>query len=406
MERFPSARALAGVLAPKNPVTCLRPGAVRRAVSFFIKEFPGKILYAVKTNPRPEVLDEVYGAGVRQFDVASLAEIDLIAGRFPDARMSYMNPVKNRDAVARAYFEYGVRDFSLDSLDELRKIAEATNHAKDLNLLVRLAVPNHHSELELSSKYGVKPAEAPELLIAARRVAHRLGVCFHVGSQCMQPTAYGTALHMVKDLILKSGIILDIVDLGGGFPSRYPDMTPPPMAEYMREIRAAIDSLPVVDTCEIWAEPGRALVAEGASTLVHVEMRRGDNLYINDGTYGSLFDAGVLNFQFPVRGIRPQGRFTGELIPYSFYGPTCDSLDYMKGPFFLPADMREGDYIEIGQTGAYGCAMRTRFNGFHSDDLVVLTDAPMLTNYGKRAADEAGRVQRPVNDAVLLEKMK
>ncbi|MBB92809.1 MAG: decarboxylase [Magnetovibrio sp.] len=406
MEKFPSARALARSLAPINPVTCLRPHAVRRAVHFFLNAFPGEILYAVKTNPRPEVLDEVYDAGVRNFDVASLAEIELIAGRYPDARMAFMNPVKNRDVIRRAYEEFRVRHFVLDSEEELNKIVEATGHAQDLSLLVRLAVPNHHSELELSSKYGVQPDAAPDLLIAARQVASRLGVAFHVGSQCMQPSAWGTALHMVRDLILKSGIILDIVDVGGGFPSVYPYMTPPPLTDYMREITAAVDKLPISESCEIWAEPGRALVAEGASTLVRVEMRRGDNLYINDGTYGSLFDAGSLNFIYPVRPIRTEGRFQKPLIGYAFYGPTCDSLDHMKGPFYLPADMREGDYIEIGQTGAYGCAMRTKFNGFHSDETVVLRDEPMLTAYGDRIAAQNATTTGLSGSAVLLEQMK
>lgn len=406
MEKFPSARALVRSLAPINPVSCLRPSAVRRAVHFFLNEFPGDILYAVKTNPRPEILDEVYGAGVRSFDVASMAEIELVAGRFPDARMAFMNPVKNRDVIRRAYHEFGVRHFVLDSEEELRKIVESTDHASDLVLLVRLAVPNHHSELELSSKYGVKPEEAPELLIAARRVASRLGVAFHVGSQCMQPSAWGTALHMVRDLIHRSGIILDIVDVGGGFPSVYPYMTPPPLAEYMREIKAAVDRLPISEACEIWAEPGRALVAEGGSTLVRVEMRRGDNLYINDGTYGSLFDAGSLNFVYPVRAIRNGGRFVKPQIGFTFYGPTCDSLDHMKGPFYLPADMREGDYIEIGQTGAYGCALRTQFNGFHSDETVVLYDEPMLTAYGDRIAAQNDAAAGHAGTAVLLEQMK
>ena len=405
MEKFPSARALARTLAPNNPVTCLRPSAVRRAVHFFLNEFAGEVLYAVKTNPRPEILDAVYDAGVRNFDVASMAEIELIAGRYPDARLAFMNPVKNRDVIRRAYLEFGVRHFVLDCEEELRKIVEATDNAADLCLLVRLAVPNHHSELELSSKYGVHPDAAPDLLIAARRVASRLGVAFHVGSQCMQPTAYGTALHMVRDLIHKSGIILDIVDVGGGFPSVYPFMSPPPLAEYMREIAAAVDKLPISEACEIWAEPGRALVAEGASTLVRVEMRRGDSLYINDGTYGSLFDAGALNFVYPVRPIRTGGRFVKPLIGYAFYGPTCDSLDHMKGPFYLPADMREGDYIEIGQTGAYGCAMRTKFNGFHSDETVVVQDEPMLTAYGDRIAAQNDTVPG-LSGAVLLEQMK
>ena len=402
MEKFPSARALVQSLAPNDPVTCLRPHAVRRAVSFFLNNFPGDILYAVKTNPSPEILDEVYGAGVRRFDVASTAEIELIAGRFPAARMSYMNPVKSRESIRDAYFKHGIRDFVLDCEAELRKIVEVTEGAKDLNLLVRLAVPNHHAELNLSSKYGVDPDAAPALLIAARQAACRLGVAFHVGSQCMQPTAYVTALHLVRDLILKSGIILDIVDVGGGFPSVYPFMAPPPMASYMREIDAEIEKLPVPEPCEVWAEPGRALAAEGSSTLVRVEGRRGDHLYINDGTYGSLFDAGTLNLVFPVRPFRTKGRFAKQKMAFSFFGPTCDSLDHMKGPFYLPADMGEGDYIEIGQTGAYGSAMRTRFNGFHSDETAILYDEPQMTAYGDvEIANPAAATAKP-----LLEHMK
>jgi ornithine decarboxylase len=184
---------------------------------------------------------------------------------------------------------------------------------------------------------------------------------------------------------------MSIVDVGGGFPSLYPDMTPPPLDAYMGEISAALDRIPIGEGCAVWAEPGRALVAEAASTLVRVEHRRGDHLYINDGTYGSLFDAGVPGFVFPVRAIRPQGRPSRQLAPFSFYGPTCDGLDYMKGPFLLPEDMGEGDYIEIGQTGAYGSTMRTQFNGFYSDETAILSDPPILSLYrGRSRAPQFG----------------
>lgn len=401
MEKFPTSLSLVRASAPKVPVTCLRPAAVVRAVRYFLKNFPGEILYAVKTNPRPEILDAVYNAGVRRFDVASLAEIVLIAERYPDARISFMHPVKNRDAVRQAYFRYGVRDFALDSPEELQKIIEATDCAPDLALLVRLTVPNHHAELDLSAKFGIGINDASELLMSARHAAARLGVCFHVGSQCMSPTAYGTAIHLVRELIHTSGVMLDIIDVGGGFPSIYPGMTPPPLAAYMSEIKTALETLPISDNCEIWAEPGRALVAEAASILVHVEMRRGENLFINDGTYGSLFDAGALNFTYPVRAVRPRGQGSAILAPYAFYGPTCDSLDYMKGPFYLPVDMREGDYIEIGLTGAYGCSMRTKFNGFYSDEMVLLSDAPMMTMYGKPAAANQNTSKRMSNVTLL-----
>ncbi|MDA1088981.1 MAG: type III PLP-dependent enzyme [Proteobacteria bacterium] len=396
MDRFNSARSLVSALAPTRPVTCLRPAAAARASSYFVRNFPGEILYAVKTNPTPEILDAVYDAGVRRFDVASITEIEQITRRFPGARVSYMHPVKSRDAIGHAYFQYGVRDFALDSEAELEKILSATGNADDLNLLIRLAVPNFHAELDLSSKFGIEPLAGADLLFKSRSLARRLGVCFHVGSQCMSPSAYGTAIHMVRDLIVSSGVTLDIIDVGGGFPSAYPNMAPPPLNVYLGEIASALKTLPVSDVCEVWAEPGRALVAEAASTLVRVDLRRGSFLYINDGTYGSLFDAGVPGFIFPARAIRPKGSVPGQLMPFSFYGPTCDGLDFMKGPFMLPDDIGEGDYIEIGLTGAYGSTMRTHFNGFHSDEMAVLTDAPMLTMYRAGASTDWPSANRPL----------
>lgn len=387
MDLFTSASSLVRAHAPTRPVTCLRPHAAARAARYFKRSFPGEVLYAVKSNPGFEILDAVHRVGIDRFDVASIAETKLVAERFPKARLSFMHPVKSREAIRQAYFAYGVRDFALDSIDELAKIVAATDGARDLTLLVRLAVPNDYAEFDLSAKFGAGPALAGNLLMRARTVAAKVGVCLHVGSQCMNPSSFGTALDMVGELIRTSGVMLDIVDVGGGFPSLYPDMTPPPLESYMREITAALARLPISELCEVWAEPGRALVAEAASTLVRVEHRRGDQLYINDGTYGSLFDAGVPAFVFPVRAIRSEGRTARTRIPYSFYGPTCDGLDYMKGPFMLPADMREGDYIEIGQTGAYGATMRTQFNGFYSDDTVIVGDQPMMSLY-RRVAEE------------------
>ncbi len=388
MDLFTSATSLVRAHAPTSPVTCLRPHTAVRAARYFKRNFPGQTLYAVKSNPRFEILDAVRGAGINHFDVASIVETRLVVERFPHARLSYMHPVKSRDAIAQAYFGCGVRDFALDSVDELTKIAAATDGARDLTLLIRLAVPNDHAEFDLSAKFGIAPAEAGDLLIQARTIATKVGVSFHVGSQCMNPSSFGIALDRVGDVIRSSGVMLDIVDVGGGFPSLYRDMTPPPLDAYMREITTALERLPIGAACEVWAEPGRALVAEAASTLVRVDHRRADHLYINDGTFGSLFDAGVPGFVYPVRAIRPHDRpdrrVSRRLTPYSFYGPTCDGMDYMKGPFLLPADMAEGDYIEIGQTGAYGSAMRTRFNGFYSDETAILCDQPMLSLYRQR----------------------
>ena len=144
------------------------------------------------------------------------------------------------------------------------------------------------------------------------------------------------------------------------------------------EIEAGFDRLGLPNA-RLWAEPGRALVAGGGSVVVQVQARRGEMLYVNDGVYGSLADAGALAFRYPVRCIRPDGAASQSLRGFGFFGPTCDSADVMQGPFYLPEDIAEGDWIEIGQLGAYGATMQTKFNGFYSDVTVELTDKPILS---------------------------
>ena len=386
MGQFSSTHMLVSTLVPSRPVTCHRPRAAIGACGSFLGLFPGKVLYAVKTNPNPIILRALYDAGLRNFDVTSISEIELIATLFPDATANFMHPVKNRHAITAAYHKYGVRTFALDSIEELEKIQAATNNAKDLTLVVRVSVPNIHAAYRLTDKFGVSLADAPSVLRAVHSRAQKLGLCFHVGSQCMQPAAFGTALRIVAEMVRRAGVILDVIDVGGGFPAPYPGMIPPPFEEYIREIQIGFDLIPVPGHCELWAEPGRALVADAGSTLVLVEGRKDRQLYINDGTYGSLFDAGVPGFRFPVKCIRPNCEPEPDLIDFSFYGPTCDSQDAMAGPFALPIDISEGDYVEIGLTGAYGSAMRTKFNGFHSNLEVVLHDQPSWLPHQKHAS--------------------
>jgi len=382
MDLFASSLSFVLKHYPVLPTTCLRPQAAAIASKYFKRNFPGTVLYAVKSNPRFEILDSIYSSGIDHFDVASISEVRLIASRFPKARLSYMHPIKSREAICEAYYKYGIRDFALDSGEELEKILASTNNASDLNLFIRLAVPNDYAKLNLSNKFGVQHDKATDLLRSIRSIAQKVGVCFHVGSQCMNPKSYAIAIQRVGDLIRSSGIMLDILDVGGGFPSRYIDMNPPPLDTYIEEITAALIEIPIREDCEIWAEPGRGLVAEAASTLVRIDHRKDNYLYINDGIYGSLFDAGLSGFIHPVKPINIQSKLSDELVPFSFFGPTCDGMDFMKGPYMLPNTITEGDYIEIGQTGAYGCTMRTKFNGFYSDETILLNDHPILSLYG------------------------
>jgi ornithine decarboxylase len=374
-------------MRPVQPVTLLRPHAARRAARFFVEKFPGRSLYAVKANPSPDLLQILWAEGVTHYDVASIGEVRLVHEVLPEAILCFMHPVKAEEAIAEAYFEHGVRTFSLDTLEELDKIVRATSiegvPASDLNLLVRIQVSSDHAKLSLASKFGADARHASPLLMAARQAADALGICFHVGSQAMTPAAFAEAMALVRDAIVEAAVTVDIVDVGGGFPSSYPGMEPPPLETYFAVIHQAFEDLPISYSAELWCEPGRALCAEYASVLVRVEKRRGDELYINDGAYGALFDAAHIGWRYPVRLIRDE-RSRVRQAQFSFYGPTCDDLDRMAGPFELPADVGVGDYIEIGMLGAYGCAMRTQFNGFGTVDSVIVDDEPMVSLYAAR----------------------
>ena len=387
MHTHHSALGLAIASRPVQPVTLIRPHAATRAARFFIEKFPGRSLYAVKANPSPELLRTLWEAGITHYDVASIAEVRLVAETLPGAVQCFMHPVKAEEAIAEAY-QLGVRTFSLDTMDELEKIVRATDGAEDLNLCVRIRVSSEHSKLSLASKFGAEPDEMKALLFAARQAADALGICFHVGSQAMTPAAYSEAMERVRAAIVEAAVTVDIVDVGGGFPSVYPGMEPPALEAYFEVIHRAFESLPISYSAELWCEPGRALCAEYASVLVRVEKRRGDTLYINDGAYGALFDAAHIGWRFPVKLVRDEGSDVRDMA-FSFYGPTCDDLDHMAGPFHLPADVGPGDYIEIGMLGAYGCAMRTGFNGFGAAAKIVVADEPMATHYGEDAGEDA-----------------
>ncbi|HEU5046267.1 MAG TPA: type III PLP-dependent enzyme [Rickettsiales bacterium] len=382
LPKFDSAHHLVKRMKPSMPVHCMRTHVVETAAKWFVSAFPGEVMYAVKTNPDPLALKTVHEAGVRHFDVASLAEIELVARECPGATMHYMHPVKSRDSIMFAYNKFSIRSFSLDSLAELAKIEAMTNNARDLTLYVRLAVSNEHAALSLSGKFGCKGAEAVELLRAARGVAGKLGICFHVGSQCMDPEDYRKAIAAARAVIDEAGVKVDMIDVGGGFPSIYPDLAPVSLQSYMDVISASLNEYGFAEDYGVFCEPGRAIVAENGSVVVKVEMRKGNMLYINDGVYGSLFDAGYPGFVYPARALRISSGFSGQMEAFGFFGPTCDSLDMMKGPFMLPADICEGDWIEIGGLGAYSKTMQTNFNGFYSDKQAQLTDSPMLSMFG------------------------
>ena len=388
MQKFKSVDELVNQLKPTEPVYCIRRNSIRLASKFFQNKFPGKILYAVKTNPHPVVLQTLLDSGIKHYDVASIKEIETIKNLNPEIECSYMHTVKSREDIKEAYFKYNIKTFALDTKDELIKIIESTNHAKDLRLFVRVSVSNEHAEIDLSKKFGAITSEAAGLLRLGKQYADKLGLSFHVGSQCMHPISYAKGISEIGNIIKRTKIVPDIINVGGGFPTIYPDLVPQSMQSYFDEISKGLKNLKLQKLPEIICEPGRSLVAESGSTIVRVNLRKKQKLYINDGTYGTLFDAGTPNIVYPSRVIKNGRVISKKLTSFDFYGPTCDSMDYMKGPFILPNNIKENDYIELGQLGAYGLTFRTQFNGFYSDQIFEVEDDPIMTMYNKETMKE------------------
>ena len=388
MQKFKTVDELVRQLKPEKPVYCIRKHSIQTASNFFQNKFPGKVLYAVKTNPHSEILKTIVDSGIKDFDVASLEEIKNVRKIKPNAKCYFMHTVKSRESIKEAYFKFGVKVFSLDTKDELIKIIETTNNAKDLELFVRISVSNEHAEIDLSKKFGALNSEASGLVRLTKQYAKKIGLSFHVGSQCMHPISYTKGIVEIGKIIKKTKIIPDFINVGGGFPTIYPDLIPQSLDNYIREIKKGLSNLKLAKLPKIICEPGRSIVAESGSTIVKVILRKKQKLYINDGTYGTLFDGGVPNIVYPSRLITNGRVISKKMTSFDFYGPTCDSMDYMKGPFILPNNIKEGDYIELGQLGAYGLTFRTNFNGFYSDNIFEVEDKPIMTMYDKETRKE------------------
>lgn len=338
----------------------------------FLTGFNGTSLYAVKANSHPEVLSALWQAGIRHFDVASIREVEQVRRQLPEASLYFMHPVKSRYAIRRAY-ALGVRAFSFDHMDELAKISDEIQNTNDLELFLRLDVEVKGAAYDLKGKFGAAIAYAPLLLERALTLTRKVSVSFHVGSQCLDPAAYRNAIAQVVDLATRTKITLNSLSVGGGFPVPYPGMEPAPLETYFDVIHSALAD-PRLKNVHVMCEPGRALVSEAGAVAARVELRKGNDLYLNDGTYGALFDAGVPAWPFPVSIVTSDNRQVSEtMIPYRCFGPTCDSCDKMDGPFHLPTDIREGDWVLFQNLGSYGHAMQTRFNGFYSERLVCIS---------------------------------
>jgi len=384
VKEFASVEAMIAALKPSYPVYCLRPAVIEKAAKSFLKLFPGRVLYAVKCNPHPDMLRALYAVGIRHFDTASLPEIAQVRESFPDAACYFMHPVKGRAVIHTAARVYNIDTFVVDHPHEMTKVLEETGGGEGIAMIVRIKTPPVEGVFyHLAEKFGADIEDAAAMLKEARAQGCQVGIAFHVGSQCLVPGAYTDALKSVGQVLDRAGVAIQYLDVGGGFPAEYIGTNMPPFEDYIHEIEAGVAALGLRRDCMLMCEPGRALVAHGLSLVVQVQLRKDNRLYINDGIYGSLSETVTAGLRLPARLIRAPSR-AGEdtraaQAPQEFIlnGPTCDSLDVLPAPFSLPGDVREGDWIEIDRIGAYSNALASRFNGFYPETLVTVHDAPI-----------------------------
>lgn len=363
--RFSSVADVIERLNPSYPVFCVFPDILKARAQRFIEGFPGAVLYATKCNPHPFVLNALVEGGILHFDTASISEIAMVTEKIPDAHCYFNHPVKGRGALEAAADVYGITDYVVDDLHELEKVIGIAG--TDITIEVRIATPKGKAVYDLSAKFGARPDAAVALLKEAHGRGCRTALAFHVGSQCLDPDAFRVAMEMAMKVANEAGTPLEYLDVGGGFPALY-KANVPPLQDYFDVIGNSRKALGI--EVPLFAEPGRALVADGCSLLTQVHLRKGDDLYINDGIYGCLSEIRDGDLDPPVRAISRDGPVTGKSRPFRIFGPTCDSLDVLKLPFHLPEDIAEGDWIEFGLMGAYSIGMQTGFNGFITDTIV------------------------------------
>jgi ornithine decarboxylase len=379
LPHYPSFALVIEATRPTLPIYVLHPARFRAAVGRFLQSFPGTTMYAVKANPVAHVLDQIYEAGIRHFDTASLAEIELIRGRYPDSTCHFMAPVRIPGEAGTAWRQHGLTDFVVDCDPELDKLLAETDGGKELRIFVRVATPLGGAMLELSSKFGTTPANAARLLKRIAGAGAKPAVTFHVGSQCLSPFTYAQAVELARRAAVGGGVTISALDIGGGFPGPYLGNDVPPYHWYFDTVREAVSTFPVEEGGDVLCEPGRALCAEGVSLITRVILRRDDQLFLNDGIYGSFDELAVpawtADYPRRVFGFGPSGRVRerrGELKPFKIFGPTCDTLDVLPRPLLLPKTIQQDDYIVFENMGAYSIALRTGFNGFYPNDWSIM----------------------------------
>lgn len=369
---FPDIGSLLRTLQPRQPVYCVYPHIYRDAAQHFVSDFPGRVLYAVKANNHPLVIEALASGGIEHFDCASTEEIELVQSLVPGARCYLMNPVRLEGAAHRAQQDLATRHFMIDHHSGLAPLLGEIDACRSV-VFARMAVSHHSAMADLSAKFGAPAEDIPSILQLIRDSGAEPALAFNVGTGVTEPGAYTYAIGIAREVLGETPFPIRLLDIGGGFPRPYPGFIVPPLDEFFAAIRGIRHELPLSENGEIMAEPGRGLSAPGMSTIARVLLRKEDRLYLNDDMYGAFWELRFKgHVRYPARAYRGHKPLTGNLQSFRLFGPTCDSSDEMPGSVELPADIDVGDYIEFGSMGAYSLSGRTMFNGFYSDDVVSI----------------------------------
>ena len=361
-----------------GPIYLFDPQAVATPCLHFRTGFPGTAMYAIKANDSEDVINALFQYGITQFDIASLAEAQLVHRICPKAVLHLMNPVKAAHHITACYRDHGVRTFATDSLEETDKIAKCTQNAADVTCAVRINVPDGSAAVSISGKFGADPAAAAKICRQIHHNGQKAGLTFHVGGQCENPQAYAQAIKMASDIASASGVDISFLDVGGGFPARFGNAHDW-LSGYFEIIRASLTKgFPDLSPDQIYCEPGRALVSETIRVVAQITLRRGHDLFLNEGFYGSLSEMPLLLQRVPIIAYRDLSPLQGATDTFSLFGPTCNNVDSLGAGYELPKGVGTGDVLKFESLGAYSLGLRTNFNGFYSDQIVPHRKAPQF----------------------------
>ncbi|MCZ0811804.1 type III PLP-dependent enzyme [Roseovarius sp. EGI FJ00037] len=346
---------------PDTALLYFSPAALQAVARRFRAGFDGLVTYAVKANAEEEVLANLVAAGIRAFDVASPREMYAVRAVCPDAVLHYNNPVRSPEEVAVAH-ALGVASASVDCARELEKLSALP---KSTEITVRLALPVAGAAYDFGEKFGVGPERAETLLreVAARGFVP--SITFHPGTQCADPSAWGSYIAVAADVARAAGVRLARLNVGGGFAS-HRGGTAPDLEAVFDHIRAETLRCFGADAPDLVCEPGRAMVADAFSLAARVKaLRENGSVFLNDGIYGGLTEIRDIGAPERIRVVSPEGALRhAPPVARVVFGPTCDSIDRLPDALPLPGDMEEGDFVLFDGMGAYSRSLTTRFNGY------------------------------------------